>query len=134
MCRGWRGQTPSPAFKSGLIAFCLCLQLLCDDRRHAQLKVLLFFSVFHIFLVPFDSFLTSFDTLCLEESCRIGPVFQRPGVCSVLAVFSDRCLFPALEQHDCRKAKGSMWRVCSKDVEMNHFNQLTFQSGKQTCL
>lgn len=103
------------------------------DAMH-NWKFCYFFSVFHLFLVPFDSFLTSFDTLCLEESCRIGPVFQRPGVCSVLAVFSDRCLFPALEQHDCRKAKGSMWRVCSKDVEMNHFNELTFQSGKQTCL
>lgn len=49
-------------------------------------------------------------------------------------MLSDPCLFPALEQGSCRKAKGSMWRVCSKDVEMNHFNQLTFQPGNQTCL
>lgn len=49
-------------------------------------------------------------------------------------MLSNPCLFPALEQGNRRKAKGSMWRVCSKDVEMNHFNQLTFQPGNQTCL
>lgn len=51
-----------------------------------------------------------------------------------LATLSNPCLFPALEQGSRRKAKGNMWQVCSKDVEMNHFNQLTFQPGNQTCL
>lgn len=102
------------------------------DAMHSW-KFCYFLSVFHVFLVSFDCFLTTFDSLSPEKSCRIRPIFQRPGVCSVLALFSDRCLFPALEQHDRRKATESMWRVCSKDAEMNRFNQLTFQSGK-ACL
>lgn len=104
-----------------------------DAKSNVQLKILLcFFFLFLFPVVSFVTFLTIFDCLVLEN-CRMGLLFQRLGV-QCLAMLSNPCLFPALEQGNRRKAKGSMWRVCSKDVEMNHFNQLTFQPGNQTCL
>lgn len=133
VCAGEGEKHLPPAFKSRLIVFCLCLALCvgCQKQRTTENFVVFFF----LFLFPvvfFVTFLTIFDHLVLEN-CRMGLLFQRLGV-QCLAMLSNPCLFPALEQGNHRKAKGSMWRVCSKDVEMNHFNQLTFQPGNQTCL
>ena len=96
------------------------------------------FCYFFLFFISFLCLLTPFWpvlTLCAwRRVAGLGPyfrgqVFAQCLPCSQIAV----CFLP-LSNTTAVKQRESMWRVCSKDVEMNHFNQLTFQSGKQTCL
>lgn len=128
MCWGG-GETPSPCLQVKINYVLLILITVWDAESNVQLKILW---VFKIPVVFFVTFLTIFDSLVLEN-CRMGLLFQRLCV-QCLAMLSNPCLFPALGQGSRHKAKGSMWRVCSKDVGMNHFTQLTFQPGNQTCL
>lgn len=128
VCAGEGERHLPPAFKSRLIMFCLCLSLCGMPKAMYSWKICGFLK----FLLPFFvTFLTIFDSLVLEN-CRMGLLFQRLCV-QCLAMLSNPCLFPALERGSRHKAKGSMWRVCSKDVGMNHFTQLTFQPGNQAC-
>jgi len=134
------GETPSPPASSQDLlcsASAYAYRFAWDSKSNGQLKVLLFFCFFFLPVVFVVTLLTNFESLVLEKSCRTGLLFQRLGVCSVqcLAVFQmAACFLPVRKATDRRTAQGRMWRVCSKDVEMSHFNQLTFQPGNQTCL
>lgn len=79
-------KTPSPCLQVKINCVLLMLLLIALRGMAKAMHNWKFCNFLLFVLIPlvfFVTFLTIFDSLVLEKNCRMGPLFQRLGVCSV---------------------------------------------------